>query len=202
MSEVLLEAAIGTVISIIIMIVHELSKSIVYKIIRCRSGSVQKYSHSIFEVWRYIDPVGVILGVISYAPVSKPHMFRIRDKKTNLMLGITGFVVLILIFTGSITVLKCVYGGNEGVTLALNSGIYSRIIVLLWKYTAILSFGMFIVNLFPVSTFDMGLVIAGISARHYLQIIKSDSVIKMILLITLLLDMIQYGGMRLLNFII
>lgn len=199
MNEILLEIAVGIFISILLMVMHELSKSIVYKIICRRNGYSNNGSHSIFEVWRYIDPVGIILSVTSYAPVSKPHMFRIRDKKTNLILGIIGFAVNIILFTGSIIILIYGYGGDNGINTALNMGIGSRIIVLSFQYIAILSFGMFVVNLFPVSTFDMGLIIAGISARYYLNIIKSDSKIKLILLITLLLDIIHYACVRIIN---
>lgn len=199
MSEILLEIAVCIFVSLLIMIMHELPKSIVYKIVCKGNGCSKIGSHSIFEVWRYIDPVGIILSVTCYAPVSKPHMFRIREKNTNLILGITGFAVNILLFTGSVIILRYGYGGESGIFAALNTGIVDRILVLAVQYIAILSFGMFVVNLFPVSTFDMGLIIAGISARYYLNIIKSDSVIKLILMITLLLDIIHYACIRMLN---
>ena len=67
---------------------------------------------------------------------------------------------------------------------------------------AILSFGMFASNLFPVSVFDMGLIVAGISAKKYLQIIKRDAVIKMLFIVVLLLNLIAQAGYRLLDVLV
>lgn len=54
-----------------------------------------------------------------------------------------------------------------------------------------LCFDYFVVNLFPVSTFDMGLVVAGASPQNYLGIIKADSSIKLILMLVFILNLIN-----------
>ena len=35
------------------------------------------FSHSMWAVYRYIDPIGLILAVVSNVPFSKPFMFRV-----------------------------------------------------------------------------------------------------------------------------
>ena len=60
-----------------------------------------------------------------------------------------------------------------------------------------LSFGMFVANLFPVSTFDMGLLIAGTSPTGYLGMLKADGTVKLIFVLVLLFDLIHYGASRL-----
>ena len=65
------------------------------------------------------------------------------------------------------------------------------------QYLAMLSFGMFVANLFPVSTFDMGLLIAGTSPTGYLGMLKVDGTVKLIFVLVLLFDLIHYGASRL-----
>lgn len=181
MKSVAIEVIICILASVFLMVIHELSKAIVYIIIRKSQGVKVKTNKSIWAVWKYIDPLGIVLGVIACAPFSKPHMFRIQDKKTNRILGFTGFIVLLGIFAESI--------------YAMRTG-YSQ---MFWPYLAAMSAGMFIVNLFPISTFDMGLVIAGFSSQKYLEIIKSDSLIKLVFLLALLFNLIQYISMRIMG---
>ena len=76
-------------------------------------------------------------------------------------------------------------------------GLFPKLVTLFIQYTAILSLGMLAANLFPISIFDMGLVIAGISSRKYLSIIKMDGIIKLIFVGTLFMDLIHYGCFRL-----
>lgn len=202
MKEILLEWVICAVAACFLMILHELAKSIVYMGMQRRAGKIKKYTHSIWALHRYIDPIGVILALTSSVSFSKPFMFRIRDKKMNRVLGFTGFFVLFAIFVCSIFALRThVFGVVQMKTLE-NAGFLPKIVTLFIQYTAVLSFGMLVTNLFPISTFDMGLIIAGFSAQKYLSIIKMDAVIKIILIVTLLFDLIQYGGYRLIAFLV
>ena len=181
MSELIQEIAIGALAAVLIMIVHELAKSLVYVFVRVDRKDWNISFREIFKVWRYIDPAGLILSVTCYCPVSRPYMFRVRDKKTNMLLGLCGFIVNLVMLACSFIMVKLGYSS------------------IFWQYMALLSFDYLVINLFPVSTFDMGLIIAGYSARHYLQLIKMDSVIKLILMLALLLDVIHYGGARILS---
>lgn len=201
MVEILLEIGICLAVAVILMIVHELAKSVCYRLLRKKQKEQRQFLHSIWAVWRYLDPVGLLLSVVCYVPVSKPYMFRIRDRKMNRILGTAGLLTLILIFVSSVLILRGVYGGAAGLSSG-GSGLFEKVTALFWQYVAILSLNMLVANLFPISTFDMGLLIAGISGEKYLGIIKSDAVIKMIFVFTLLLDVIHYGCIRLLQFIL
>lgn len=202
MKELILEFAICAAAAALLMIVHELSKAIVYTCIQRYRKNSRVYSHSIWEVHRYLDPVGIILSMTSSVAFSRPFMFRIQDKKVNRILGITGFLVIILCFGGSMAALKCHVFGVSGLQTLEGQGTAAKIITLFIQYIAIVSFGMFCTNLFPVSTFDMGLLIAGYSSQKYLAIIKMDAVIKVIFMVAVFLDLIHYGGYRLISFLL
>ena len=163
MKEIALEIPVCIIAAALIMVIHELTKSIVYLCVRRIQGQAASHNNSIFAIWRYIDPLGLLLSATCFVPFSKPHLFRIRDKKTNMILGVTGFTALLSLFILSIAVLKtgCLGMG----TLFKAGGITARIVSIFWQYMAILSFDMFIANMFPVSTFDMGLVMFDII--HY-----------------------------------
>lgn len=202
MREILLEFLICVIAASFLMIIHELSKAIVYMCIQKRTGNKRVYQHSIWAIHRYIDPIGLILSITSSVTFSKPFMFRVHDKKVNRILGITGFVVLFFCFGISVFALKLHIGGVSGLKTLEGHGLLWKVITLFIQYIAILSFGMLVANLFPISTFDMGLLIAGFSSEKYLSIIKMDAVIKIIFLVTLFMDLISYGGYRLLTFIL
>lgn len=202
MRELILEFAICAVAASVLMIVHELSKAMVYMGIQRHRKKKRIYTHSIWEVHRYLDPVGILLAITSSVTFSKPFMFRIQDKKVNRILGITGFLVLLLCFGASMTALKLHVFGVSGMETLEGHGLFAKIVTLFIQYIAILSFGMLVANLFPVSTFDMGLLIAGASSQKYLSIIKMDAVIKVIFIVAVILDLIQYGGYRLIMFLL
>lgn len=199
MTDILMEAGLCLVIAIFLMVSHETVKVLVYRILNRKKSSLRV---SPWKFWRYIDPVGLILAVVSYVPISKPYFFRIREKRTNLLLGITGLVFLVAVFTGSVLVLRFSYGGMKGLDHMVVTRFWDKLLSAFWQYLAMLSFGMLVANLFPVSTFDMGLVLAGYSSKIYLNIIKSDGTIKMILILALLLDIIRYIDVRLLLWIL
>lgn len=202
MREILLEFVICALAASLLMVVHELSKAIVYVAIQKREHPERKYFHSIWKLYRYLDPLGILLSVTSSVAFSKPFMFRIQKKKTNLILGVTGFSVLLLCFAGSLLALHFHVLGVQGMQTLTGQGIWKKCATLLIQYLAILSCGMLIANLFPVSTFDMGLVIAGFSSEKYLNIIKMDVVIKIIFILAIWLDLIHYGSYRLIQWLL
>ena len=202
MKRLILEIVICLVAAVLLMVLHELFKAVIFVLLRVKENNKQSIKRrGIWKLWRYIDPVGLVLAVTCYVPVSKPFMFRIRDKKTNLIIGISGLVFLAVIFFRSVQMLHIIYGTNANVTAALNSSGTRRAGILFWQYMQMLSFDYFIVNLFPVSTFDMGHIIAGKSARIYLGIIKADTQIKLLLILTLFLNLINAGYMGFIKFL-
>lgn len=202
MKRLILEIVICLAAAALLMVLHELFKAVIFVLLRGKENNKQSIKRrGIWKLWRYIDPLGLVLAVTCYVPVSKPFMFRIRDKKTNLIIGISGLVFLTVIFFGSVQVIHIIYGTNANVAAALNSSGNRRAGILFWQYMQMLSFDYFIVNLFPVSTFDMGHIIAGKSARIYLGIIKADTQIKLLLILTLFLNLINAGYMGFIKFL-
>lgn len=199
MTKILFESALCLLAASLLMIVHEGAKVWVYALYK---GKDAKWKASPWKFWRYIDPIGLILSLTSSAPISKPFFFRIYDKKTNRILGIAGFLVLIAVYACSMWALRTVYGGLNGLARLEVSSWYQGSLPLFLQYLALMSFGMLCANLFPVSTFDMGLVIAGHSSKAYLNIVKADGIIKLIFLLVLLLGMIRYVGLRVMLWIL
>lgn len=194
MADIFLEIFLCLTAAVFLMIFHESVKVLVYMIVNRRKSSLRV---SPWKFWRYIDPLGLVLAVTCYVPVSKPYFFRIREKRTNLLLGIAGLSSLSAVFVGSILLLQFQYGGMDGLNQMTVHSFWQKLLPIFLQYLTILSFGMLVANLFPISTFDMGLLIAGTSSKAYLNIIKADGTIKIILVLTLLLGVIRYGGVRL-----
>ncbi|MFW5670801.1 MAG: hypothetical protein ACOCM8_00685 [Acetivibrio ethanolgignens] len=151
-----------------VMIVHELIKSLVF-VIRSRGQSSEK--HKIFHIYQYIDPI-----LFGFSGFSKPYMYRMRDRKTNLYVGIAGFITLLVVAVAGLLVCRTTQ------TVA---------VFVIAQYMSVLSIGMFFVNLFPVSDFDVGLIVSGVEPEKYFSIIKNDYTIKMILILTIILGIIR-----------
>lgn len=199
MTDILINIGVCLIVAVFLMIFHELCKGMVYLLFGRKNNSGKL---TLWKVWKYIDPIGILLGVVCYVPISKPYFFRIRDQRTNRLLGIAGLLSMVVVFSGSIFAVKYFYGGMEGLKRLVIHHWYEQIPPLLLQYMALLSFGMLVANLFPVSTFDMGLLVAGVSAASYLKIIKADSTVKIIFVLTLLLELIQYAGLRVLDLLL
>lgn len=171
-----------------VMILHEFPKAIIYNRLNTNKNSNSK--HNIYKLHHYIDPIGLILCVTNQAGFSKPYMYRIKDKKTNFILGITGFFSLILVFVVSIGILKFGIGMNSNFNYSETTGILDLFIQCIMAYMGLISLSMFIVNLFPISTFDMGLCIAGKSPTKYFTIIRNDYFIKMLLILVIMFQFV------------
>ena len=194
MKEILIETGSCLVAAMLLMIWHEVIRLIVYA---CCQRSVHCFRTTPWKVWRYIDPIGLILSLTSCVPISKPYFYRVRDPVTNRRLGVAGLVSLLMVFAGSILVLRFGYGGVKGLDHLVIHHWWQSIVPIFVQYLAMLSVGMFVANLFPVSTFDMGLLIAGTSPAGYLGMLKADGTVKLIFVLVLLLNLIHYGASRL-----
>ena len=193
-----IEMAILFITSALIMMLHEFPKSLIFAI---RSQVGLKEHLSVFRIWRYIDPIGMVFSVLFYAPISRPYMFRVSKKETNFLLGCTGFLTLFLIYGLSIFVLRYEYGGLSGIEqMPVDKITLHLIFAVFWQYVALLSAGMIITNLFPVSTFDLGLLVARISPHGFFWIIKADGLVKMILLLAMLLHLVRFPVLCLVRF--
>lgn len=172
----------------IVMIIHEFPKAFLYNKLNPNQDPKQK--KKIYKLHHYIDPIGMILCVTNQAGFSKPYMYRIKDRKTNFILGIAGFLSLLTIFFISISVLHFGLGINSELNYAVDTGFLELVLQFIFVYLALISMSMFLVNLFPISTFDMGLCIAGKSPSKYFLIIQKDYFIKMMLILIILFQFI------------
>lgn len=201
MKEQILILVTAIIAGMAVMILHELPKSILYNF--CNKGQTKKTKRNIYKLFQYVDPIGLILCVTARAGFSKPYMYRIKEKKTNFLLGMMGFISLAVIFAFSMILLR------SGLVPVPKTS-YTTIIEFVgqafpryfFENLGIISIDMFLVNLIPVSTFDLGLLIAGKSPSKYFSIIRNDFIIKMILLLVIIFDLISAIGINAVEFLL
>lgn len=176
----------------IVMILHEFPKALVYN--KLNTDQDPKRRRNIYKLHHYIDPVGIILCITNQAGFSKPYMYRIKDKKTNFILGMTGLFSLLGVFAVSIVILRFGIGINSNLNYSEKTDLNELIPQFILVHIALISISMFLVNLFPISTFDMGLCIAGMSPSKYFLIIRNDYFIKMMLVLIIIIQFITSFG--------
>lgn len=172
----------------IVMIIHEFPKAFLYNKLNPKQDSKRK--GNIYKLHHYIDPIGMVLCITNQTGFSKPYMYRIKDKKTNMYLGICGLITLLVTFSLSMVVMHFVLGITADLKIPQNMNDFKLIFHFIMVYTALISLSMFMVNLFPISTFDMGLCIAGRSPSKYFTIIKNDYFIKVMLILIIIFQFV------------
>ena len=185
----LLEISMAVAAAIVVMIVHELPKAILF-LVTTRGEDQRRIRKHACMLYHYIDPIGLLLSVVSFAGFSKPLMLRVHSQKKNLAMGITGLLTLAVLFVTAVSYLKVSCHMQQMQVSAV--GITKIAEQLFFIYLAVLSGSMFLVNLFPISIFDMGLLIAGVSARNYFNMIKSDTLVKGILIFAIAIGIIRF----------
>ncbi len=168
----------------VVMILHELVKSLVFV---ARSGKGNLKKHKIFYLHEYIDPIGLLFCLFGFAGFSKPYMYRMQNKQTNFYVGVVGFITLLCMAFGGLLMCRS------------TQNIY---VYVFFQYISVLSIGMFFVNLFPVSVFDMGLILAGKAPDKFISSIKNDYTIKMILILAIILGIIRSFSVNIFLFLL
>ncbi len=181
----LIQLLLLVISSVIVMVLHELPKSMIYA--NTYNKVNKTYKKSILALYQYIDPIGLIFCVTQMAGFSKPYVYRLNDKKLNKTLGIVGFASLLLVFFVSTIILNIMGMGLAEDIPTESIGLAYNLIFSFFTYLATISMGMLLVNLFPVATFDMGMIIASQSSDMYNLIIKNDYYIKIIIILCMLL---------------
>ena len=171
--------------SALAMILHELPKSIIYVLTGRHCEEKDKYR--IFKLHRYIDPVGLILFLTCHAGCSRPYSYRLKEKDTNVAIGMTGFLSLgVMLMAGYafyyliLPRLPMILGVNPGDNLMI------FFIQASW-YFIYAVFVLFIVNLFPMVSSDIFLIIVAISPKRLIPLMKNDTLIKCLLIICIVL---------------
>jgi len=169
----------------LVMILHEIPKTIIYKV------KVKKEQPKV-NILNFIDPVGLIFAVTGYCGFSKPYAYHVRDKKTNLWIGYTGMITLFVLFL--VCTLGCKYLLSPLVMTYAGTGTMEYVTVFLFwivQYMGVVSLGMFFTNLFPIVPFNMGNLVAGYSTPKVLSILKNDYEIKMLYFLVMILGVIK-----------
>lgn len=182
--------------SAIVMILHELPKSIIYT----KSYNINDNANkrNVLALYQYIDPIGLIFCITNLTGFSKPYIYRLNKKKMNKTLAITGYASLLLIFfisIGLVNFINVTYEIKQIEEVSLLIGMLFSFFL----YMATVSIGMLLVNLFPLATFDMGLLIASISSDKYYSIISNDYFIKIILILAVIFGFVSNLAVFIIN---
>ncbi|MDO5519048.1 MAG: hypothetical protein Q4G58_01010 [bacterium] len=180
---------------IVVMILHELPKAFVANILKAETESFR----SIFRVTRYIDPIGLIFGIVAGAGFSKSYRYKINSKRQPLVIGLTGLASLLVTFLVCMIIYNYTYQGIEiqGI-LQSNSG-DAQFAYWFIAFLLLNSLGMFFVNLMPIAAFDMGMIVAGVSLPNYIAMIRRDTEMKIVLFIVICLQAIPITVIRIVN---
>ena len=158
------------------MVLHELPKSVVYVLTGRHCQAEDRYR--IFKLHQYVDPVGWILFLICHAGCSRPYPYRLKEKDTNVAIGLTGFLSLVL---------PCL-------PIALGLNPRGEVMVFLVQtswYFVYAVFVLLMVNLFPMISSDIFLLIIAISPSKLIPLMKNDTLIKGLLIICIVLGVIS-----------
>lgn len=186
---IVIEAGAILLASALAMILHELPKSIVYILTgrHCRAGDRRR----IFQFHRYIDPVGWILFLTCHAGCSKPYPYRLKEKDTNIAIGLTGFLSLGVMIMGGYALyylkvlqLPMTAGWNP-------DGVLMQFTVQTSWYFIYASMVLLIVNLIPLISSDISLLIIAFSPKRLISLLKNDTVIKAILILCIVFGWIS-----------
>ena len=189
---------LAIVAAIIVMIIHEFTKAMAYSIyIRIYNKKYNKEEpcKGIFKFHRYIDPVGVIFAATNNGIFSKQYPFVIRSKKASLIIGIAGYVSLAITFIIASICYRIFFGHD--ITFADNELALYYVVKCakyLVEYIAFFSATLFSVNIYPMATFDIALIIAGTSPIAYIKIRKYDIFYKLIFIIMSLIGIFSTIG--------
>jgi len=170
------------------MILHELPKAILYRRLKHRYGKDEdkKFENRINPV-HFVDPIGLIFCVIYGIGFSKPYYYRMKEKKWNQWLGITGLLSLLLQFIIVVAILKFGFHMNSSLTLYGEFSISYEFLMYFLSSYAIISIGMLITNLFPLISSDMSLLVAANQPIKFVTLLRNDYVIKMAWMFLLLI---------------
>lgn len=191
--EMLIKTGMCLLAALFVPVVHEIVKTLVYMgIRRIEPVDESERFRDAFRIHKYIDPVGVIFSIIAYAGISKPYRYRLKSQREYRILGITGFLTLAGLCMGSIVWLRVGFGGMKGLLALENMDICPDMLLSVFlQYVFVISAGMGIVNLFPISTTDMGFLVAGISMPKYFLCILADAKVKLLFFLVVILGIIR-----------
>lgn len=192
----LLELGAALLAAIIIMILHELPKSLVY---RFRSKNEISYK-SILNVIQYIDPIGLVFCVITKAGFSKPFQYKFESRKRAIVIGMTGYACLLVYFLIGLVVYRFLFTGVDIEEMLVSNEYSIKFTYWFVCFFILNSMGMLVTSLFPIASFNMGLCIAGVSLHGFISIIRRDTLMKVALFIVLYVQAIPITIIKAINY--
>ena len=182
---------VAIIAAILVMIVHDFTKAISYLCyvkIYNKKYNKNLICPGVFKLYRYIDPVGLVLAVTNYTAFSKPYPYIIKSKKAALIIGILGYLSIGILFILAIV-------GHNYILPVVQLHEYAIFILHgLLEFIAYFSIMMFIANLFPIVSFDMSLLISALSPINYVKLYKFDLFYKLSFIVLSLLGVFTVAG--------
>ena len=187
--EYALEIVAILIASSCVMILHELPKSVMY-IITGRH-CLKEDRRYIFKLNQYIDPIGLILFLVCHAGASRPYPYRLKERDTNVAIGMTGFLSLAIMIVGGVALYNYLL---MNFPVFYNVGTEQPVLFVIIKmswYFIYASIALLIVNLFPIATSDMFLLIVAAAPHNLMKFLKYESLIKVALMMCMIFKYIQ-----------
>lgn len=187
--KILIEVGAFLLASALAMILHELPKSVMYVLTsrHCRAEDKRR----IWRLHQYIDPVGWILFLTCHAGCSKPYPYRLKEKDTNIAIGLTGFLALGVMILGGYALEYSGIFYLPGVVSSEAQGLLWQFAVQTNWYFNYASIILLIVNLIPIVSSDISLLIIAFSPKYLISMLKNDTMIKGLFLIAVVFGWIS-----------
>ena len=179
--------------SALAMILHELPKSIMY--IMTGRHCTPEDRLRIFRLNRYVDPIGLLFFLVCHAGASRPYPYRLKERDTNIAIGMTGFLALIVMIIGGTA---CYNFLLMRFPILFDVGVENPWMLLLIKtswYFIYASIVLLIVNLFPTLTSDLFLLVVAFSPSKLKGFVRYDSVVKVAMLLCFIFQYVQSWAM-------
>ena len=180
-----------------VMITQELPKSLAY----LQLNPLQRMQNrkSVYNLKQYIDPIGLIFFVTTSTGFSKPFAYRIKDKKTNRVLAIVGFasnIIFALFFIGLFRAYSISLMGTSMYEITL----LQEFILRLFFLGALFNVTMFLVNLLPITPFNMSSLLASVNPSAYFRIYQYEKMFQFLMIILIIMDVFTVIGLSILSF--
>lgn len=196
--EYMVEIASILTASVLAMILHEFPKAVMYLLTGRHCKKEDRLG--IFKLYQYIDPVGLLLFLVCHAGASRPYPYRLKEKDTNIAIGMVGFLTLIVMVLGGYAVYESVVLKIPAVNSGEELGYALTFLMKTSWYFIYAAFVLLIVNFFPTVTSDMFLLIVAIAPSKLISLLKYDSLIKSAILLCFVFQYIQNAALMGMDF--
>ena len=133
--------------------------------------------------------------------LGRPYPYRLKEKDTNVAIGLTGFLSLGVMLMAGYAFYHLVLPYLP-MTLGVSfQGYWMLFFVQVSRYFIYSVIVLFIVNLFPMMSSDIFLIIIAISPSKLISLMKNDSLVKGLLIICIVLGAISSLAIQGMNYL-